>query len=380
MEQIRSIYAEKLGKQNVRKRRNVKLIRAGMWSKVEDAKFDWRNVKRQFRWASIEYARVTRRNSYVDWEFRDLMQFEVGKVWECGKSKNTIKVNSLVNRWMPNRDEFKDIMNVKYSDTDLDGIETEPVEKKVITYGGLEVSSNMEAALKMHPKFMMWGKIDVNKMEVEFDKGVTKARYALMNINDKSGNHENENAEDDITKNEVYDIEKRAADYANVRATDLPTVQRFSPPKPARMNQEIAMQSLKEKLLRRTIQFKEEKCNQNGWLNEKNVSKNVVNGFKEIREKVKAGEMVVFQSDKSSQLTADTVNNNREDLEAHTAGDIVVDGKRVKDIEENCNQHLKQFNKMFSVGAAHGQGKKNSTCFHCYQCATSTKIPSAQRS
>ena len=154
-----------------------------------------------------------------------------------------------------------------------------------------------------------------------------------MNINYKSGNHENENAEDDITKNEVYDIEKRAADYANVRATDLPTVQRFSPPKPARMNQEIAMQSLKEKLLRRTIQFKEEKCNQNGWLNEKNVSKNVVNGFKEIREKVKAGEMVVFQSDKSSQLTADTVDNNMQALEAHTAGDIVVDGKRVKDIK-----------------------------------------------
>ena len=51
----------------------------------------------------------------------------------------------------------------------------------MITYGGLEVSSNMEAALKMHPKFMMWGKIDVNKMEIEFDKGVTKARYALMN-------------------------------------------------------------------------------------------------------------------------------------------------------------------------------------------------------
>ena len=223
--------------------------------------------------------------------------------------------------------------------------------------------------MKMHPKFMMLGKIDVNKMEVEFEKGVTKARYALMNINDKSGNHENENAEDDITKNEVYDIEKRTADYANVRATDRPTVQRLFPPKPARMNQEIAMQSLKEKLLRRTIQFKEEKCNQNGWLNEKNVSKNVVNGLKETREKVKAGEMVVFQSDKSSQLTADTVDNNMQALEAHTAGDIVVDGKRVKDIEENCNQHLKQFNKMFSVGAAHGQKKRIA------HASTATNVP-----
>ena len=46
------------------------------------------------------------------------------------------------------------------------------------------------------------------------------------------------------------------------------------------------MQSLKDKLIRRTIQYKNEKCNVSGWLKVKNVDKKVVDGLKEVGDKI----------------------------------------------------------------------------------------------
>ena len=42
-------------------------------------------------------------------------------------------------------------------------------------------------------------------------------------------------------------------------------------------------------------------------------------------------------------------------LEVQTEGDTVIEEKQVRDIEKNCKPHLRQFNRMFNVGAAHGQ-------------------------
>ena len=80
----------------------------------------------------------------------------------------------------------------------------------------------------------------------------------------------------------------------------------------------------------------------------------VTDGIREIKERRKSKELVVFTTDKSNRLTADTVKNYEEALEPHVKDDTVINEKKVRQIENEMNNQLRQFNKMFEVGAAWG--------------------------
>ena len=79
--------------------------------------------------------------------------------------------------------------------------------------------------------------------------------------------------------------------------------------------------------------------------------------------------MVVFQSDKSGKLTADTVENYNDALRKHTENDNEINENRVKEVEREMNQQLRQFNKMFSVGKALNQEERIAGA------STSTNVP-----
>ena len=161
-----------------------------------------------------------------------------------------------------------------------------------------------------------------------------------------------------LTMFEVYDGTRKKANYSNLRATDIPTVQRLFPPKTGTIQQELAMQNTREKMLRVIKEFKQKRCNNKGWLKKRNVTHDVFEGLKEIKEKVGKKEMVVFTTDKSGHLTADTVENYNLALAKHTKDDRVVTNKQVRDIELKMNQHLYQFNRMFRVGATWGHEER----------------------
>ena len=101
----------------------------------------------------------------------------------------------------------------------------------VIFYGGVELSDNARVALNMNPSFMRYERID-DLSEVEIEKGCTKARYHFMFERNNSNVAERVDVENKNNGNEgdnsVLDLENKSADYAKVRATDLPTVQRHN--------------------------------------------------------------------------------------------------------------------------------------------------------
>ena len=55
-------------------------------------------------------------------------------------------------------------------------------------------------------------------------------------------------ANNEVDNFEVFNYKKKVVDYANIRATDIPTVQRLFPPKPASMRREIIIQNIKDKM------------------------------------------------------------------------------------------------------------------------------------
>ena len=88
---------------------------------------------------------------------------------------------------------------------------------------------------------------------------------------------------------------------------------------------------------------------EHGWP-KNNLEKKEIEGIKEIKDKIKKKELVVFKTDKSSKLCVDDVENYKEAVKVHTKDDEIVDWKTVQKIENNMNDHLKAFNKMMNVG------------------------------
>ena len=275
--------------------------------KLEDADYDERNIRKLFIQKFREYNRVTIKGSPVDVDFKRIMKVEVEAVWVRGKTKNKEKVKRLVEKYAPD-DATENIRDIEFTGDRL-RMFSESNQKEVKKYDGVILTEIQESALRMDPKFMLYKQITEIDIEVEIEKGCTKARYCLMNEinnNDENGNNTENNNNDNNRGFKVFDLEKKMSDYGNIRATDIPTVQRLYPPKPASIRREVIMQNVKDKMLNKVQEYKEEHCNDKGWLKKYNISKAKSEGLKEVRDRVKQKEIVVFTTDKTGEFTVDT--------------------------------------------------------------------------
>ena len=266
------------------------------------------------------------------------MKQELESVWTNGKLKNREKIRTLVNRYIP-REGLEKMRGIGFTDDDLEEF-NEETECDPTVYGNVELSENEKHAMRMHPNYMMYDKIDEVKVEVEIEKALTKARYCMMN--DHKNEKENEATienESEKTELEVFCMKEKVANYSNLRVTELPTVQRLYPPKSSTINKEVSMLSLKDKILRKVSDYKEKKCNDKGWIRNGNISKEQASGLKQIKERMKNKEVVVFSSDKSSKLTVDTVENYTKAIMKHAKDDLITDKKKVMEIERKMNHY-----------------------------------------
>ena len=106
----------------------------------------------------------------------------MGFIWREGKEKNRKKVEHLLNKWKtPGKENAQKtappIRNVKYTDKDLADVIISDKNDVAVSYGGVQVTENMESVLKMNPKMMVYNKIDSWDMEAEIEKGFAKCRY-----------------------------------------------------------------------------------------------------------------------------------------------------------------------------------------------------------
>ena len=110
-------------------------------------------------------------------------------------------------------------------------------------------------------------------------------------------------------KSKVFDIEKGKVDLSLMKVTDIPTVRRLLPPKPAKIEEETYLLNTKRILMKTAKEYVEKNCNKKGEVKVSNISKTEEKGIKEIEDEIKNGNRVVFNSDKTGVLTYDSVNN-----------------------------------------------------------------------
>ena len=341
------ICAEMLERQNVRKRHS-RFVHYAMKEKLYDAEYDEKSMRKTFMWSKSDYYKCINKNSIVDVMFHRLMRSRVENEWNVGKARNKSKAEHLLNRWKAQSQKaIENIRNVKYSDEDIN-VEVCDKNEDVVAYGGVEVSDNMKEVLTCNPKMMLPSNIDMIEMEVEIEKGLMKARWSLMN---EKMNKDDDDDEDD-ENNEVLDLENKILDYSKMRVTDLPTCPRLILPKPASIREESVMHNVKEKLLDKIQEYRNEKCNDKGY-QQPNITKSEMEGLRELKQKINNKEIAVFKTDKCGKLSVDSIENYAKAVKVHTENDKEVTWKDVRKIEENNNKHLKEFNKIFSVGSQH---------------------------
>ena len=132
------------------------------------------------RWniGTNEYKNVIIRGSDIDVEFRRIMKCEVEEVWRKGKEKNKEKVDRLIKKYV-DMDENGNVRDVIVTDDKLIEM-NEHVEKNVKMYGGVQINEEEATALKVDPEYRVYKRIDDVDIEVEIEKGCTKARYHFM--------------------------------------------------------------------------------------------------------------------------------------------------------------------------------------------------------
>ena len=91
--------------------------------------------------------------------------------------------------------------------------------------------------------------------------------------------------------------------------------------------------------------------------------------MRKIKERIKEKQKVFFETYKTGHFASDTNPKYEETLADHFKDDTHVDKKKVRSIKIKCNNHIKQFNKMFCVGASWGHQKRVTNA------TTSTNVP-----
>ena len=99
-------------------------------------------------------------------------------------------------------------------------------------YSDISIDNEEKAALKLSPEYRVYKRIDDIDLEVEIEKACTKARYHFMGEDDNNTNAVlDDNNNDDNFK--AFNLEQKVSNFSNIKATDLPTVQKLYPPKPS---------------------------------------------------------------------------------------------------------------------------------------------------
>ena len=172
---VESMYSS-LQKPLVRKTEDRRIVSLAMRLKLSGGECCVKQARQEFFNHKNIYHSVVKRNSYIDNDFKDLMDRECGVVWKARKEDNRKKTDWLLQKWRNKNDDAEsNIRGVKYRDVDLNGSESDK-NPEPVTYGGVEVTDSMAEVLTMNPNMMMYEKLDPVKMEIEIEKSFFKAR------------------------------------------------------------------------------------------------------------------------------------------------------------------------------------------------------------
>ena len=258
-------------------------------------------------------------------------------------------------------DKFLSDKGVKVTNSDIeefkrvDGISD---KNGFVVYGDIMITDEEKDYLNLSPKFREYELLDVKSWNTEVEINAIKTRWELMGNAKKDGKTEEEILEEIKKENEsrvIYDIEAGKVNLSNYRVTDIPTVTRVFPPRPANGNQEMKIQEQCNLAKEAFTEYRTKNCDDKGKLKKGNLSVSQMIGKKRLRRRVKRKEIVIATTYKSGKFVLTTHEIYRFAANKHLCKDIEVGWECVKETENFLNHHTTHLSKIFQMGGNHDQ-------------------------
>ena len=198
-------------------------------------------------------------------------------------------------------------------------------------YGGVVLSDNENAFLKLSPKFSIFQPVKETAVMSELDKALTKLRWkrtieeqrpqsesvddGVGIANDITENlSQNERAVSESFENEMYDPESRTFSLARVPATNVPFNKRVKMPTYCDEETESKISYAREKI-RKVIK---DACTKSKGC--ENLDMPEKQGCDSLKERLKSSEIIVYPTDKSGRLSVDSPDNYITSMQKHIRG------------------------------------------------------------
>ena len=295
-------------------------------------------------------------NNVISSRFKQLMQNEVEYYWESGKAKNNEKVKHLKEKWnlyfdnkykKANVDTWKDIA---ISDKALKESLGEK-ETVVAAYGGVDLSEEEKKVLKLPPKFTTFEQLSKVMMETAVEVLNAKIRMENRARERREGRPWSPDEEyDDILQRTVYDAEDAIMDFAKRRVTDLSFCRRINVPKAQSVPIETVLANIKSEILAEFGEFMSENCDQFGNIRAKNLTGEEISRIKSLKNRVKQGQIMITNTDKSGKLSVNTLDNYIHKMQPHISNEELISWTDKQKIENVLNGHTIQFGRILRIG------------------------------
>ena len=230
------------------------------------------------------------------------MQNEVELLWDFLKMKNKRKIKFLQGKWNNPRSKVVETWRgVDISDDKLR--QRFPPISQPQYPTTVQLSESEKLVMQLPPKFTTYDKIEKNKLDVAGEVLADKIRWELRSREQREGQPWTEEKEwEDVRKKTVYDEIKGEVKFARQRVTDMPSCRRINVPEAKEDQAEVVIANMKTRLANVTKQYIKDKCDNKGNIKQQNVSKEVMEGIKSLKKRVKENELLVIPTDKSGKM------------------------------------------------------------------------------
>ena len=201
------------------------------------------------------------------------------------------------------------------------------------------------------------------KFMVEVEKGMCKKLYGDIGkevVDGKTVYEKPADAEEERVVKEsewqerksqlVYDFEFRDMDFGRMKATEMKNNKRVTLPKASSIQMEALME-VRRKRASQLFDMCMKKLGEDSMKGKDNLTMGEKRGLKSLKKRVKDGEIVVCQTDKSGRFCVLTQEQYLEAGNIHARKDRKIEKDEHEEVERALNGHMRWWNSIWSLGS-----------------------------
>ena len=333
----------------------LKHIREG----EDKARTEYGEIKTRIK--SWSKSKRSNRTKYSRWVTQ--VKEVVSRYWEKEIPKVKDKVESLHTKFIKTETEIRRLQAQREKEKWVkamargSGPNRVRLKPQVPIYGKVTVDQDELDAAGLPPKFTLFRKPQMDDIKIQGDICDTKIRWNRRGqLVDEEGNvvwdpqdpMSDEQVVLENNQNEIYDPITKKLDFRKLRATLIKNNPRVKMPRarpPLEEAQILTRRTMAHKLATEFIKSQKEYTN---------LTASEKRGLRKLTKRVKAGEIVVIETDKSGKLAICSMEAYMAMGDAHAMKDKVATWEKVKESQKIILGTLKSLNRIFNTAENEG--------------------------